>query len=184
MAAENTPPSTGSPFLDSLLDWALSHRWIELYDPVGLVLTLAGFGFILYGVYTSRTAAQEAERAAKQARSEIFKLDTVTQLTEALFALEEIKRLHRDSAWSLLPERYNKLRTALIVVRSGRSDMLEQQKAILQKAIQDLKAMEEKIDRTLEAGSDSPSVAKLNRVISSNIDNIQELLANLKVNNR
>jgi len=85
-------------------------------------VTLIGFCLTLVGVWRSKSAAERAERAVIEVQQDIRRIDTVTELSAAISAMNEIKALQRKGAWEILPDRYAALRKALItvVVQMGR----------------------------------------------------------------
>jgi hypothetical protein len=52
----------------------------------------------IWNVRASRAAALRAEEAANQARHAIRFFDVVAEISTAIAAMEEIRRLHRDAA--------------------------------------------------------------------------------------
>jgi hypothetical protein len=159
-----------------MIDWVTAHRLNEVSDLLGLGIAILGFSLTLWAVFSSRSAARAAETAAKQARSEMLRIDVIGQLTEALLNIEEFKHLHRSSAWELMPQRYSRLRIDLVGIRASNPHLGEGSKVILQTAIQDLRVMEVRVDRSLVKGADPPDIARMNK--------LQELLTDMKINNR
>src|SRR5262249_43929257 len=131
-------------------------------------------------VSRSRTAAQRAADAAENARNEIFRSNTMIELAAAKTTMEEIKRLHRAGAWRILPDRYAALRNALTSIRIAKPDLGLEQKAAIQGAIEQFRTIENKVERALALDQDPANVHKLNEIVSLQIDNITEILGNLR----
>ena len=148
---------------------------------LGLLVSLVGFVLTLWNVSKSRKAAEEARQSADNARSEIRRTDTMIDLAAAGTAMEEIKRLQRQSAWALLPDRYSALHTALTAIRSSRTLLSEEHKALLLGAIQQFRAIEHKIDRALASGKTDTDMPGLNKVVSQQMDKVTEILACLRM---
>ena len=104
---------------DIQLFWADFVAWIvrnnlgDLASLAGVIIAVVGFGLTLKNVYRSKAAATRAEEAAKETRDSIRLFDTVSEFAEAISTMDEIKRLHRQSAWVILPDRYATLRKLL-----------------------------------------------------------------------
>jgi hypothetical protein len=94
--------------------------------------------------------------------------------------MDEVKRLHRVAAWPLLPDRYSHLRARLIAVRCSRQDLQPHQLAVLQGAIQHLSVLESQVEHSLLPGSKLPNAAKLNALVSGQLDKLTEVLTELQ----
>jgi hypothetical protein len=148
---------------------------------LGLLVSIAGFIWTLRGVYKSRAAAEAAAEAAEKAREDILRSNALIELAEVMSSLQEIKRLQREEAWPHLLDRYSILRTALIAIRASRPNLSDQHKTTIQSAIGQLRTLEEKIERAMGAGQ-KPNVAKLNAIVSDQLDGLSELLGALRSN--
>jgi len=80
-----------------------------------------------------------------------------------------------------MPERYALQRRQLILVRNENLTLSDDQKAILQSAINQLSMLEKDIDAHVVAPSAPPDAAKLNRAVSKHADSLTQLLAELKI---
>ena len=154
--------------------------WGGVASVAGIFLTIGGFIWTLIGVYRSKNAAQQAKEAAEKARDDIFHASAMVELTAAMSAMQEIKRLQRDEAWSLLLDRYSTLRASLISIRAARPNLTEEHKTTIQGAIAQIRMIEDKVERAL-AADQKPSVAKLNAIIADQLDNLSEVLGALRI---
>lgn len=151
----------------------------DIASVLGLFVSLVGFLVTIYGVWRSKRSAQRAEAAARRATEAIASMHSITDLASVLAALEEVKRLHRTSAWTLLPDRYGSLRGKLVALRTSRPRLSEDQNATLQGAIQHLANLEATVDRALAASKTPSNVPRLTSIVSDQIDKLTELLAQL-----
>jgi hypothetical protein len=101
------------------------------------------------------------------------------ELAAATSALQEIKRLQRDGEWQDLLERYSTLRSALIAIRASSQVLIEQHQTVIQGAITQIRTIETKVERAIEAG-DKPSAARLNAVVSDQLDKLSQVLGELR----
>ena len=152
----------------------------DLASVLGLLVSIIGFMLTIYGVWKSKTAAQRAEESAKRTREAITSMQSIADISSVLAALGEIKRLHRTSAWSLLPDRYGSLRAKLVALRASRPQLSENQQATLQGTIQHLSDMERLIDRAMLSGKQPANISRLNSIISEQIDKLTELLTQVQ----
>ena len=171
----------GQPPADGVLQWSLSYvaDWSSV---AGLALAVIGFGVTIWGVLRSKSAAERAAKAAEAARSNLLRVDSIAEVSGVITGLQDIKRLHRSGSWPSMPERYGNARRMLVAVRAGNPALTDPQKALLQSTIQQLSMMERQIEEHLARPADAPDVAKLNRLVSLQVDNLTQLLTELKIN--
>lgn len=156
----------------------LSEHWGDIASVAGVIISLVGFLITIIGVMRSKKAAQRAEEAVREVKKTILRADTMVELSTAVAIMEEIKRLHRiTTAWEVLLDRYSILKRLLVTIRSSYTHLSEDHKTSLQNAIQHLSGIERKVERALALKSPPPNVAAINDVISSQIDNVSEVLA-------
>lgn len=166
----------------SFLDWITNNKIGDLAGIVGLAITIVGFIATLYNVSKSKKAATAAKEAAESTRDSFKRFETVVDFSSAISRLEEIKRLHREGAWGVLPDRYAELRKILIVARTMAVGLSENQKTIMQTAIQNLTGMEQRVERSLKAGTIGNLVPdKFNSLLSRDTDGLIRLLAEIKI---
>jgi phage shock protein A len=147
----------------------------------GVLVSLIGFCLTIRNVLQSKKAAEEAKQAAESARSEIHRTDAIIVLAEAATAMEEIKRLQRQNAWAILPDRYSALRNALTAIRASQTQLTVDQKSSLQGAIEQFRSIENKIDRALADEQISANMPALNKIVSQQIEKVTEILTCLRV---
>lgn len=152
-----------------------SH-WGDIASVAGFGLSIIGFSVTLWSVSRSKKAAQQAKEAVERARNAIFRSDTMVQLAAARQTMEEIKRLHREAAWRVLPDRYAALRDSLSSIRIATPNLPDKDKAVIQGAIEQFRTLEKKVERALAANQNPPNVPRLNEVVSLQIDSITEVL--------
>ena len=148
---------------------------------LGLTVSLAGFTWTLLAVAKAKRVAEGARTAAERARAGILKSSSMVELASAVTAMEEIKRLHRQAAWPLLPDRYASLREALSTIRTMAPTMSVEHQSVFQGAIQQLRDIEEKVERALATQQQPRNVPALNRVMSLQIDKLTEVLAVMRL---
>jgi|SRR4051812_38574934 hypothetical protein len=166
-------------FLAEFLRWAGDNHLGDLSGILGVLVSIIGFGVTLTGVLKSKRAAQRAEEASRQTRDSIRLLDAVVDFSSAIAILEEIKRAHRQQQWSVLPDRYAAIRKLLIALRATNSDLSDVQKAAIQTALANLTYVERAVERGL-VNPASLKPTRFNAAISTDIDNLQAILVELK----
>jgi hypothetical protein len=155
--------------------------WGDVASVTGFFLSIFGFAFTLWQVARSTKAAQQAKEAAENARKDIFRSNVMIDLAAAMATMEEIKRLQREGAWRILPDRYGALRSALTSIRTAKPDLPDKHRAAIQGAIEQFRIIEKKIDRALAANQDLANVPRLNEIVSLQIDNLTELLGIMRL---
>lgn len=163
----------------SILKWMEANQVGDLTGVAGIGVSLIGFAFTVYGVFKSKAAAERAEEAARSARDSIHLFDSAVDFTSAIAILEEIKRAHRNKLWILLPDRYAAIRKLLISLRVSNSDLTDAQLTVVQNVLSNLSDIEKLVEKNLD-NSGALNGAKFNAVLSSDVDNLVLLLAQLK----
>jgi hypothetical protein len=153
------------------------QRWGDIASVFGVIVSFVGFAVTIWGVIRSKNAAQKAEEEVLKVKGSILKLNTVMGFSEAITIMDEIKRLHRAAVWDVLPDRYSLLRRILIEIKSSNSALPDDYKEALQEAIRNFSAMENEIEWVLETREEPPNTAKLNEVVSIQLDKLSEVLA-------
>ena len=171
-----------SDYRTELLQWIADNSVGDLASIGGLVIALVGFALTIRNVHMARKAAIRAEEAANEARKSFQTFETVADFSAAITTFEEIKRLHRQSAWNILPDRYAALKKILVALRVRYSALTDEQKTLIQSAIQRLTELEEVVDRADESGKPPSGVSGLNAIMSQYVDGLQEMLIQLKGN--
>lgn len=166
--------------IEAILKFIADYRLGDIASLLGLLVSVIGFIITILGVYRSKRAAEAAAESAKNVREEISRLDTMLDFSAAITIMEEIKRLHRTGAWQLLPDRYSTLRQKLILIRGVNTNLAEVHLAALQNAIQQFSDMERRIERALQSETNPPKVAKLNEIVSIQIDKLSEVLTAIR----
>lgn len=156
--------------MKAVIDFIVTNHLGDLASVIAVIITLVGFGFSLFGIWRSKTAAERAEEAASNARKAITQFDRVAAISAAITSMEEVKRLHRVMAWNILPDRYAEVRKALISVRSSNPPLPPECLAAIQGAIQHFTEIENEVEKALALGRRDPSQAKLNEIVSRQID--------------
>jgi hypothetical protein len=167
--------------MDVLVAWIEQTRAGDIASILGLLVALIGFAVTIWNVRASRIASIRAEQAANEARRAIRFFDVVAEISTAISAMEEIRRLHRDAAWPILPDRYNALRKSLISIRRSGIDLSDEQQTVLQAAIKFLADIERRVDSALEQGQAPDRFARWNQASSEHTMELHSLLMDLKL---
>lgn len=160
--------------------WLTSSKVGSVASVLGVLLSVMGFAITIRNVYVSRQAAERAEVASLETREALRLFDTIQELTSAVSALEEVKRLHRERAWNTLPERYSALRKSLITIRRSNPALSEDQQSRLQSAITFLADMEKRVERSLDDGQPIEKIARFNELASDHVVGLHELLLEIR----
>lgn len=94
--------------------------------------------------------------------------------------MDEIKRLQRAAAWQILPDRYATVRRLFIEIRSVSDSAPDEHREALSGAIQHLKDIEDKVEKSLQNGGKTPNVVSLNAIIGQQRDKLAEVLEAMK----
>lgn len=159
----------------SVLEWLRTSGTVDVVGVAGFMLTLGGFGLTLWKVSQSKAAAEDAKTAANEARAEVFRIESFIDLTAAITALEAIKTLHREGAWTILADRYSGARKLLIGVRSRTANLSPEQSAVISNCIATFSSLELQLDKSKNDYS-KINIGTANSKLSSDIDSLVALL--------
>jgi hypothetical protein len=165
-------------YWQEFIDWLSRYGIGDVVGILSLFISVVGFIVTVAKVNRSRDAANKAEAAANAARRNIRLLDAMVDFSSVIAHLEEIKRLHREAAFHVLPDRYASLRKLLILVREGTPELSEAHRTAMQDVIVNLANFEKRVERSLKTGA-VPDTAKLNALVSADIDRLTPALAAL-----
>lgn len=148
----------------------------------GLITAIVGFIITITTLFKTKKASDFASLAVNNMRNDLKKVDTVANLSSALTEMEEIKRLHREKKVNQLPEKYSKLKKALIIIKSSNSALSAPDSTIFQGAIAQLSSSEKALDKAFEqTQSNQHSISKFNGAISIHMDKLQEVLIKIQL---
>lgn len=164
------------------LNWLKDNQIGDLTGVAGIIISVVGFIATLIGVAKSKNAATRAAEAAKSTRDSIRMIDAIVDFSATIASLEEIRRLQRQSAWSVLPERYSAIRKLLIAHRHAIGNLSDHQKERIQDAIANFRSIELRLDRAPSGPSQSVAV-RINKIVSEQIDELLLILSELKAMN-
>lgn len=164
--------------MSELRDWA--SRWGDLASIAGVFLGVVGFVATIALAWRSKTAAEQARSAAIKTREAIGKYDALTELAAALALMDEIKRMQRHAVWHALPERYGELRRRVTAIKGSAAGLSDEQQQVLQGSIESFRDLERRVDRLVSVHSTPPNPAKLNDIVSSQIDAVHTVLHALR----
>lgn len=168
--------------MESVVQILDSATFGNILNIVGLVITIIGFALTIRSTWKSREASIKAREEVAKVREDMRKIRTVADFSSALTLMEEIKRLHRDSSWQILPDRYSNLKNLIVSVKSANGDLRDDQKAIIQNVLTQLTNMENQVERHLMTKQNPPDITRFNSIISKQVDNLREIL--VEVQNR
>lgn len=164
------------------LAWLVFARIADSISVLGIVLTLIGLALTYKNVQRTATAAEEAKKAVDRVRRSIGLVDSASNFSSAIERFETIKALHREEAWTQLPDKYSTLKRILIALKAQNPQLSESQQALLLGAISQLSVMEEtgeKIFKRLRDGGaaadEDPDIVRLNGILSELIQGIYEI---------
>lgn len=163
----------------TVLDFWTPKSAADASSILGLVITVVGFVFTLISVTKSKDAAKRAEKASKEAVGLIKIFDTVADVSSAVAIMDEIKRLHRHNAWSIILDRYSALRKIFVEIKENGNDFLPSEKETLERSILIVDSLERKVEAIIGKGN-KPDSTKLNKEISESLIKVHEMLVALK----
>ncbi len=162
------------------MDWIVQHQLGDLASVIGLAVGLVGFGFTIFLVLRSSSAAQAAREAADNARDAAIRTAGIVDFSAIIATMTEIKQHHRSGAWPVLPDKYSSVRGDLVAIKTSHPNLAEKDRTTIQGAIGHFSGFERTVEKALADAGDPPKVPRLNAVVSAEIDKLIEILERLK----
>lgn len=166
--------------LKEITEYIVSNNLGDWASVLGVIIAAVGFLVIIIKILRLKSTAEAVRDAVRNVREDVLRVETVAEFSAALSVMDEIKRLHRRQAWQILPDRYAHLRKALITIKTSYSDLEDEHKIALQSAIQIFSGIEKQVEDALAKNLVSLDVPKLNRLISKQIDSLQQVLIKIQ----
>jgi hypothetical protein len=166
--------------LKPIMDYLLKGPGGNLASIIGLFVSILGFVITISNTRKSKTAAEEARDAVVKVRTDLSKIETVSDLSIAITLMEEIKRLQMQSSWMTIPDRCSNLRKNLISIKSNYPNLSIDQKTALQNAIQQFTTIETLVVKALNDNKSPTDPLKLYRIVSLQVDNAYQLLIDIR----
>jgi hypothetical protein len=166
--------------MSSIVEFLTNSKLADATSIVGFGVTIVGFLVTIWNVRRSRAASVEARLAVTRVQATLARVDAVADVAAAVSTMEEIKRLQRELAWQVLPDRYAALRKHLITIKASFKKLSDRQKTTIQNAIQHFASIEDMLERTASEDMARKDVAKLNKIVSSQIDTLHEVLTQIR----
>lgn len=166
--------------IDDIIHFIISTNLGDISSVFGVIITIVGFVFTLINVLRSKNAAIEAQRLTSKVREDIYKFDIISSIASAISTMEEIRRLHRQSAWEILPDRYSSIKRSLITIKKSEVELSKDHEKSIQGAITNFSSIEKQIESALFLKKAPDNIDKLNSLISKQIDILQEIFEEIR----
>lgn len=166
----------------TLFEFIDTWRLGDIASLLGLVLAIVGFAITITAALRATKAAKAAQHDVNRAREELRTFYSATKLAIVISRLIALKKAHRRREWGGLPDQYAELRHDLIVIRHRLPNMNDTDASVLQAGISMLKALENDVEKHLEADTEPSKIASMNRRVADQLDEMQRVLAALEPN--
>lgn len=179
--------STGEEktIIEAVLSWTDTYN--SLVGAISLLVTIGGFIWTLTQVYKARNDANKVQIAIKDIKDNLFRVNAVAEISLAISALQEVKRIQLQQSdswlstnWMLLLERYSTIRYILVQVNATEGLLTEQQQIKIQEAVSQIITVSEKVEKSVVAKQNPKNIATLNRIISEQVDSLGIILTELR----
>jgi hypothetical protein len=168
------------PTTDPITHFISLHHLGDYSSVIGIPLALIGLWITYQAAKKAKTEATDAKNAVARLRETLGLVDTVAELTAATSLMEEIKRLHRAGAWSVVVDRYPALRARLITINSDISPLNDAQRGILQATVVQLREIENEVERAVARGAIPKNAPNYNPVVAEQLDKMITVLTEIR----
>ncbi len=160
--------------------WNVLNKLGIIVGVIGFPLSLVGLRITYEEVQRSKRAALQAKEIAENTRLELLKVGTIYDFSQVISSMEEIRRIHRAANWSILPDRYSYVKSLLVGIKGANNNLKDEYKKRLQGILVRITKLEEGMEHFLATTGSSPNVASANMQISKLLDDIHEIVAEIK----
>jgi hypothetical protein len=147
---------------------------------IGDISSVLGVFIAIFGFWITIKNIKRAKQISQKVREDIAKVNTIEEFSAALMTMNEIKTLNREGNYSILPDKCSALRKSLISIRKTTPKISENHKESLQNAIIHFADIEKKIEKYLANKEIPIDVPRINNLISKQVDNLNEVLIEIK----
>lgn len=162
------------------VSWSWEISFGDFASILGVLLALIGLHQTRRAARKSAASAEAAKVAAERARDSVKNITAIADASAAITGLEEVRTLHRLRQWTYLPDRYSRVKGSLFSLRDASPNVSDDAKETIQGTIVQISRMENLIERAISRTGNNIDSARLNRILSKEIDNLNELLGKLK----
>ncbi|HEX5227674.1 MAG TPA: hypothetical protein VFW44_08180 [Bryobacteraceae bacterium] len=159
----------------------LLDNWVNLVTVLGLVVTIVGFIITIWTLIRTKKAALAAREAAEATKTQVSRVDTISEFSSAIAMMDEIKRLHRARAWDLVPDRYSILRRLLTSIQTLNPDLSKEQRTTLAGAVLQFRTMEHQVELARAKNQLTElNLARFNRIVTAQLDELDKVMLSMK----
>jgi hypothetical protein len=163
---------------------AFFDHWGNFSSVIGLVVSTIGFFWTLIIVWKSKTAAQRAEEAASAMKEALLKYESLTNCSNAISIIEEIRTFHREAEWDKSLYRYSRLTPVLLGLKADRGSFSEKDMGVIAGMIKQVAGCEKEVDKIRMDSKYQIKADRLNEILSTQVRKLHELLSNLKIHTK
>jgi hypothetical protein len=150
-----------------MIEFLVKYHVFGFASLIGLLVAVAGFYFTLKTVLRTKRAAIRTQDIVNEVMENVSRIDTVSELSAALNAMDEIKSRFLKKDFNRLPERCNVIRKNLISIREAYRNRTPEQSAAIQGAITFLNRSENEFILLRENAKEPENVQFLTRILTN-----------------
>ncbi|MBU1003152.1 MAG: hypothetical protein KKE73_11610 [Proteobacteria bacterium] len=169
-------PSITPPLADTAISAMTSPYVIVASTHIGTILALAGliFSFLAY------RQAKRAKKAAAEAKSAVYSIDSISGLSHAATSIAEAQNHMRSGNLSILPDKFLSAIKHVSSTRNSCPGLEENEKEDLLQVTTQLRNAKNAIEVSLEKNKKLNEVARLNKILTDQIESLQAILGAVK----
>jgi hypothetical protein len=141
--------------------------WGYWFGLLGLVVSIVGFGFTIYQLMLTRSAAQAAVIASEQAKKRVASYDMIFELSRASSALEATHGHIRRGDWPEVLQGYSEARLALVRISQFPSALSDDSKRQVGLVSEQIERSCRRVGVNMTKGADQ---SELVRALQANTD--------------
>lgn len=103
----------------------------------------------------------------------------MTELTRTIARFIDLKRLHRENAWSAVLDKYTEITNDLLAIRTRNRNLTIPQKQKIQEVVVQMRDLERIIENALQSNQNLDS-ARLNQVVNEPMEHLAEIEGELE----
>lgn len=166
------------PIAEQVAPYLLTNEGIAIATYIGVVISIGGllFSFLAF------IQAKRAKTAASDAKNAVYRIDSVMEITKSISILNDVQTHLRNKSFSIIPDKILAAHGHLTVVKNGCPDLSESNKNSLIQACAQITRIKNSLERNLEDCKTPVRVAQTNKVLTTQTENLQEILESIRRN--
>ncbi len=157
-----------------MINWIVTNHLGDFASIAAVFITMIGFIITITNVIKSKNTVTKV-------RQDISKIDITSHLSSTIAIIDEIIRLQRESAWSVVQDRYGQVRRSILEIKMIDLPQVKSSLPNLQDSLTQIKSIEQILIKCKLSNAElEPKLPRIHHILSKTSDSLTELLHSIK----